>query len=673
MATRARGRFAGLLVVAVIACAVTATTFGPALAHAIVTHSVPDDGAIIGQAPREVRLWFSEPFSPQATQVQLLNDQGTVLPGVMARADERDPTLLIVSVPQLTEGVYNVIFSTLSAADGHPTRGHLVFQLRPGATASAGAKVASAALPATAPWEAAVRGLNFAALAALVGALAVNLLLFAPRRMPRSDLPGVDDALAMARQRIWRWGFAWALAGLVIGIALLWMSAELLAMPSVGSGRIDALIAALKLFLRSSAGAGWVARQLTLVALAAGLLALGRRKRGVTTAGSQERATVDVLAWAAAVLAVLLLVIQALSGHAIAVRSGTGLSVLVDTLHLLAASLWVGGLLSLAVGVLPLALPGRGTPGYDALMHAAWAPFGALAALSMGVLVASGLLNTSKEIVSVDGVLATIYGRTLIIKLALVALVALVGLLNSIALHPRLSAPLAARLRRPPGWRPVSLQRLPLLIGVELATAMLVLLATGLLTSSPPPNGPEFAPPQGPAGSTSAVRQIDDLNIVFQAKPNRPGDNVFVVDVASTRRPAPAPILRVILRFTYQGQQVGVVTANAQQITENKYELSGPQLSLAGPWRVDVAVRRKGLEDSVASFDWVVGADTSTREVVYSNRPIGAILTWSSVIMFAVVAAGAIVLVRARWAATSSARQRVSGGTREDLRQNAHR
>ena len=66
--------------------------------------------------------------------------------------------------------------------------------------------------------------------------------------------------------------------------------------------------------------------------------------------------------------------------------------------------------------------------------------------------------------------------------------------------------------------------------------------------------------------------------------------------------------MRVIVRFTFLGQDIGTISADAQAVSPGLYQLAGEQLSLTGPWKVAVVVRRRGIEDSTANFDWTVAA-----------------------------------------------------------------
>jgi copper transport protein len=230
----------------------------------------------------------------------------------------------------------------------------------------------------------------------------------------------------------------------------------------------------------------------------------------------------------------------------------------------------------------------------------------------------------------------TLYGRVLLVKLGLVLAVCACGLLNAMLLHPTVAAPLAWLLRRPQGWTPCSAARLPTLILTEASVALLVLLATSVVTAAPPPRGPEFTV-RPDAVPTVLSQSVDDLMVTLSVKPNRPGPNVFTVFAASTRRPPPAEIMRVILRFTSPNADVGRVSAIATAIERDRFQVGGSYLSLAGPWRIDVVVRRKGVEDSIAPFGWTVAPPGALRPVVISKTPLGPMLTGAAVGMLVTV------------------------------------
>ncbi len=147
--------------------------------------------------------------------------------------------------------------------------------------------------------------------------------------------------------------------------------------------------------------------------------------------------------------------------------------------------------------------------------------------------------------------------------------------------------------------------------------------------TAPPARGPEFAPPASTLSSL-LTQTVDDLVITFSAQPNKPGANIFIVRAVSTRRPPPAEVLRVILRFTFQGQDLGTETVDAVATDPGVYRVGGNYLSIAGEWNVEAVVRRQGIQDSVATFDWTVAPAVETRPLLISNRPWGTLLMAAS-------------------------------------------
>ena len=117
---------------------------------------------------------------------------------------------------------------------------------------------------------------------------------------------------------------------------------------------------------------------------------------------------------AMAVVAVLLAVTPGLAGHAITGDWATA-AVFSDTIHVLAMALWLGGLVVLAVVTL----------GRDATLQArdAVERFSRVALACIIALVVTGGFQTWRQVGSLDALRSTDFGRILVVKLVLVALV----------------------------------------------------------------------------------------------------------------------------------------------------------------------------------------------------------------------------------------------------------
>jgi hypothetical protein len=224
---------------------------------------------------------------------------------------------------------------------------------------------------------------------------------------------------------------------------------------------------------------------------------------------------------------------------------------------------------------------------------------------------------------------------------------------------------LARLLRRPAGWKPIGRKRLPLVLLVEAGLLGMVIAASSVITSAPPPRGPEFLPPAQIAKPPSTLAlPVDDMLINLTIKPNKPGLNLITIDAFNQRRPAPAETLRVQLRLTYLGQNLGTQTVIAELEDGERYRLSTGALSFGGPWDIQVVVRRKGMEDTVADFDWQVESlapNVQPRAVLISTAPIEPVLSLLAVLLIAVTGVG-IFTVKRNARATKSHSQKISSG-----------
>ncbi|MCB0210368.1 MAG: copper resistance protein CopC [Anaerolineae bacterium] len=610
-------------------------------AHANLVRSDPADGANLSESPPEIHLWFDEAISSQFSTAQLLDVNSQPVEGVGIRADSTDPKLLILTLPELPPGVYSVLWKVLSETDGHFSQGLLVF----GVGAEVDSEAAGIAVTKTeAPPlpEVMLRWFNFSTLSGLVGAIAMVYLVLAPIGYGVRSKPAEATIRHAAQRRILGWA-SWCVGlALLVGLELLvWQTATLQETLPTG---VSFWSVGWQILSGTRWGILWLVRQSILLLLSVLLFWLYRT--ACKPARPEPRGIASPLLPNASVLFISLLllalvIVQALTSHASALTPNTTLALIVDAVHLLAASLWVGGLLALAVGLLPLLRRRKGRADLITLVKIGWRPFSRIAVLSVGLLVATGLYSTGRQIASVDALITTLYGQALLGKITLMLLVGVLGLLNSMLIHPQVAAPLAWLLRRPAGWTPLPLRRLPTVILAEVGLGLLVFLAAGLLTAAPSPRGPEYTV-NAEEVPTALSRTVDNVVVTMLVKPNRPGQNIFTVFAADRRRPAPAEILRVIVRFTFLGQDMGRVSATAEEVEPGRYMVGGNYLSLAGPWQIDVVVRRKGIEDSVAHFNWLVAPPGGSRPVLISNYRLEPVLTIAAAIIILLLLLGVI-------------------------------
>jgi copper transport protein len=390
-----------------------------ASAHAELAESTPASGERLVESPPEIALRFTESVELLEDAVRLLDADGAAIEIGEPRADGAAVT---ATVPSLPDGAYVVDWKVVSA-DGHPVSGAFTFTvgdaapLDPadvGVADGAGESEESTALIL---W----RALTYAGFAAVLGSWAFVIACWRQGRRDRGILLLVTGGAAVA-----------------LGAAVMRAITE--------SSVLDTSLAE-TFELRS--GRGWLAL-IVLAVLALGVPLLLRSRLGDRWLGGL---------WFAAAAAVGVSI--AFAGHGASGRApltGTVLTVV----HVAAASAWIGGLAAL---VRCLVATDRHTAARVALR------FSNVALGSVAVLATAGGIQAVRQLESVDALTDSDFGRALLIKLSVIAVV-LAGAVVSRRVVHRSAEPAATRLRTS--------------VGVELAFAAAVFGLTGWLAGASP-------------------------------------------------------------------------------------------------------------------------------------------------------------------------------------------
>ncbi len=545
-----RRAVAPLAVVLVTTVLVLVGGGGPASAHAYLAGSDPADGARLEAAPPALRLELTEHVVLGASRLVLVDGDGHRVPLTRPRlltagSDSEQPSTLVAELPVLRPGAYRLTWQTLSADDLHATGGALVFGVGTDVTAAGPSR------PRTSWPEALVRAALLAASAlALGGLLAARVLGRAHAR--------ASGALRLA-------------AGAALSAPVL--AGALLMVQLGSSGSSGATL------LSGGYGARWLLRWAGLVLLAAG--SVGRLR-------SSGRATpwtfVAVTGGALAALGTAAL------GHLGAGTAGP-VRLLVASEHLGAALTWAG-----AVGVLGVVLVRERHVLDGAERVRVLRAFGLPAAACLGVAAVTGVLLAGDVVGSLDSVLLTTYGRTLLLKVVLVAVAASLGLRHHRLLRTR--GPVVAPRRG---------------VLAEALVLLGVVGATGVLGSSGTATDPAYLR-QPPADDVAVGRRLEDLQVEVALSPNRPGTGLGQVQVFDTRRPAPAPVTGVDLRV---GDGAWLPTT-----VDPAGSWTAPTEAGSGRTTLVVRIHRAGLDDVSGRFAWTVGSAGRPRPVLVSDAPL---------------------------------------------------
>jgi copper transport protein len=580
-----------------LAAALGAAAAGTAHAHAVLVRATPVDGASLQTPPRTVRLSFNEEVVTRLSHVRVVPARGRAVEATVTRGG--DASELVARLPPLRKGVYRVEWQSVSADDLHPTRGELVFGV---GTARPPVPIATTPDPLPPAHDVAIRWLDFVALAVALGGLAVALrtLPAAARRGARGITPAQRRALDISV--------------LALAAALNTGSLLLLVQASALPGRLPDSLASL--LMQTSYGPRWATRQVLLAILLFGALALG------------SRPGMRFVRLPMGVTAVVLCGVLALTGHAAASRGDLSLATVAMAVHLLAAAVWTGGLAVAAIVLVPLLR--RDPPSGRIALRC----FGNLAAAAVAVLALTGIYSLGVQVASPDALLESVYGRTMLIKTALVLGVGSVALANLML------------LRRPGGPT-----LLPRTVALEAAVAAAVLVPAAALTASAPGRGARWDPPPSyRAAPSERFTDARDLIVHTTVKPNRPGSNFVTVDLVERLRPPPGPVTGVDVTWSRPG--AGPVTDRAVR-ERGVWRTPARSMDASGGVPLAITVHRAAVDDTTARLMWRINPSAPPARPApgLSNRPLAplaSLIAAALAILLAAVGVGLALRGRPR-------------------------
>lgn len=519
------------------AVAVLVAMAQPAAAHAALIGSQPADGVNLDQAPSLVVLTFSEPVTVPPGAIRVYDGQLDRVDLPVAPSDEASREIVVPLRQDLGDDGYAIVWRVVSA-DSHPVAGVIRFAVGDGSMVADD----------------------------LVGELA---------RDAGGSVANILGSLTRA----------------TISMALL---VAFGAVAATGFG------VARKLAAR-------VAQRAAMVAIAASVLAVGFQAAAVTGQGWQALQT-DIVAsvmassfgqstWLRVIWLVALMVMVrwrapmpiavlaaavaagslALDGHQ---RIGDPVWLLtsVDVVHILAAGVWVGGLVTVA------AILGRDRARIDATVANGVSLFSTVALTSVGLVAVSGGVMARILVGSPAGMTSP-YGWTLVAKVAVVVIVVGIAAWNRWKLVPGLRTLVDAGEDGSGGADPTVPRQMAILMRYEVALLAVVLVITGFLVATPPPADSDesrwFA-------TTVVVDGIAELDVVVE--PARVGLNtvhVYALDAAGMPTDT---IDDVAFEFTYVPEAIGPLRVEPYFAGTGHWIANTDIFAFRGTWQLELIV-----------------------------------------------------------------------------------
>jgi copper transport protein len=493
-------------------------------AHALPQSAIPPEGAEVQTAPKVVEITFGEIPDPRLSTITVLNSSGGNVDAGPTVVVSGNPLELEVALKSIGNGVYTVTWKTVSEVDGHLATGAYAFGVGvPAAAASTRAGKSVVSPPPSIPAVAA-RWLFFMGLMGIIGV--ASTCLIALRAIPK---------------------FATRV------LLATWVAAALGVAGIIEAEREAAGIGFGALF---STSLGAIALQRIVAVLATGL--------GVAATLSARPAAARAGVAVAAIGAAISAWVDVAASHAGA-QAPVAVNLFTQWAHIVAAGIWIGGLLLLILAV-------RGQP--SEVTGRAVRRFSTTAGVAIVVVALTGTFRAVIEVGSIDKLFGTAFGVLVLVKVGLFAVLAGLGAVNRFGNVPRASSVLRG-LRR--------------VASTEVVIGTAVVLVAATLVNVAPPVASSVA-----ASAAQASRLVvtgsdfaTTVRVRLTVSPASAGFNNFNLRVTDYDTGATVHARSVQLEFTQPLRpQLGQSTLTLERQSDGSFAARGGNLSIAGIWEV---------------------------------------------------------------------------------------
>jgi uncharacterized membrane protein len=292
---------------------------------------------------------------------------------------------------------------------------------------------------------------------------------------------------------------------------------------------------------------------------------------------------------------------------------------LLDWGHMTGASVWIGGLVALAVLGATLRLSAAESDGF---WSAALRRFSVVATVCVGVMILTGLWTVWIHVGPPRLLFHTLYGETLLVKLILVLILVGLGAINQLWLLPRVNALRAGGADG--SALSVTLRHFRGIVAAEAVIGLLVILVVPFLSGSA--RKQEF---ERNAADLTQSKVVGGQEVRLRPSGAQPGPTDYDVWVAG------AEAGRVAVAFSSPRLGVPPTDVVATSMGGDHYRVSGLYTPMVGQWRARVLA----AGDAAASFPLAVTAKYVEPESPPPPAVRGSTWTWGVAEVLAVILA----------------------------------
>ena len=577
------------------------TSFG----HAFVINSSPSQSQSIPKSPQQVNVFFSEPVDLRFSHLKVLDSNGKQVDKGDVHHLQNDESSLTVSLPLLKDGTYTVSTNVLSQTDGHVTDNAFVFGIGEAVVVPTNVSTSTTSSTLYLP-EAIARFPTLLAQVMIVGAAFGTLWLW----RPLSKITLLTDSISTIRPKVGK-----SLAGYYVVASIILVSSNFAIMLfqaiAIHGSIIDVF--------GTRFGTVLIERSvISFIILGLSLFELRQfRKNKSYSMSTMENAGFLIIG-------MILLVTTSLIGHGASHKQLV--PIIIDFVHNLVASIWIGGTFYLAFILIPK-LKASAMDWYHKLgTISVWIPrYSALVVTLLGVIFITGpfLLYILQDNLAL--VIGSLYGTFLIAKLTFAGLMVILGGYSSIFIQKqvvnslKLGQVIGSKSSDSSGSNGQSDNevRANSIIGkfrqalvIESILGIGLLLSVGLLVNTGVPES------QG-QNQAQATTKVPIQNVPYEA--TRFLDNGTKVDLAITpfdvgnnnfkvsfldNNGKPIDMASAQLKYSQIEQSIGPITVDLNKQSRGIYSVNA-SFGIPGTWNMEVQgiPAKQNMSGIVGSFD----------------------------------------------------------------------
>lgn len=533
-----------------IACVFIILIPKSASAHAYVVKSNPAENETLKKAPSVVKIEFDEDIQVSSFNTLFVRDtSGKRVDLKDAHIDKKNKKILEAGLKEnLKNGLYSIQWKAISA-DGHPIQGVIPFHI---GLAEAGTDDIKVEEMGYVPQIDMImeRGILYTSFSLFIGVLLFNLILYKG---------SASQVQSRSKKIIWI-----SLFGIFISLLFnLPLQAKINADVSWLEA-FDPLL--LKETLQLSVfGYVWI----TQMALISMLMI-------VTYFAVKSERLSSFKVWSIPiVLFIGLLVMKAFNSHAYGLKFKE-IAVVMDFLHLFAASLWIGGLSSIVL--LLRKEDDKWTMYWDAIKR-----FSPWATGTVIVILLTGLFNSTFFIPTIHSLFDTKYGLALLAKILLFVCMGILGIIHYVK----------GRMR--------AQRRLGATVKVEFIIGIIVFVIVAFMTNVQ-------TPPMPPTGPFTESKQLDNgYELTLHVSPNKVGQNTFHITLKDENGQPVTDMEQIVLTTQSLDMNMGKGSFKVSAVSPGEYEAEGMYINMTGNWNIQVHGLTKSLDSFDTDYKFIVG------------------------------------------------------------------